>query len=109
MSTSASFGARYEWDRLREAIVGEASLADLLAREGVTVRRPESLPFPRDCLIVAGDHLIEGSLRQAARQGERFAVRAHAHDHLCLLFFIQGHPRQPPVSSLFLLYSKSAV
>lgn len=90
------FGAHHEWGALREAVVGVApaddadagrqveALAERLAREGVTVHRPERRPdarpdllqlFPRDPAIVAGDHLVEASLRLAARRAERFGLR----------------------------------
>jgi len=80
-------GAHDEWGALREAVVGTApddpacdrqleALAGRLAREGVAVSRPDPpLAFPRDPAFVAGDHLIEGALRLAARQGERFGLR----------------------------------
>jgi len=71
-----SFGAHHEWGRLREAAVGAAAptLAELLQREGVTVQR-ENAASLRDPLIVAGNHLIEASLRFESRQPERFALR----------------------------------
>jgi glycine amidinotransferase len=71
------FGAHHEWGKLREAIVGIDPLAELVAREGVTVHRPESpQPAVRDALIVLGDHAIEGSLRRQKRQHERYGVRS---------------------------------
>lgn len=67
------------------------ALAELVAREGVTVRRPEQLKgaertflapngegmqlFPRDAMIVVGDHVIDASLRLRCRQRERFGLR----------------------------------
>jgi glycine amidinotransferase len=67
------------------------ALAELVAREGVTVHRPERLRgeertfmapngegaqlFPRDGMIVVGDHAIEASLRLRCRQRERFGLR----------------------------------
>jgi N-dimethylarginine dimethylaminohydrolase len=69
------------------------ALAERVAREGVTVHRPERLQgaertflapngagtqlFARDPMIVVGDHAIEGSLRIQCRQRERFGLRAH--------------------------------
>ena len=71
------FGAHHEWGRLREVIVGSPALAELVAREGVTVHRPENTRLAvRDPLIVVGDHAIEGSLRRQDRQSERFSVRS---------------------------------
>jgi len=70
------FGAHHEWGRLREAIVGTSELAHALAREGVTVHRPEGPPGPvRDPLIVVGDHAIESALRRPERRDERFHLR----------------------------------
>jgi glycine amidinotransferase len=67
------------------------ALAELVAREGVTVHRPERLEgetrtflaphgegaqlFARDPLIVIGDHVIESSLRLICRQRERYGLR----------------------------------
>lgn len=67
------------------------ALAELVAREGVTVHRPERLKgaertflapngegmqlFPRDAMIVLGQHLIDASLRLKYRQRERFGLR----------------------------------
>jgi len=71
------FGAHHEWGTLREVIIGVPALAERVAREGVTVHRPESAqPLVRDALIVLGDHAIEGSLRQQDRRQERFSVRS---------------------------------
>jgi N-dimethylarginine dimethylaminohydrolase len=66
-------------------------LADLLAREGVVVHRPERLAgedrsflapngegaqlFARDSMIVVADHVIDASLRLRCRQRERFGLR----------------------------------
>ena len=77
---TVGFGARHEWGKLREVVVGDAPLGALLAREGVAVRPVPSLLLPRDCMIVAGAHLIEGSLRRPERQAERFSLRAHAQE-----------------------------
>ena len=62
-----------------------------MAREGVTVHRPQRLEgeertflapngegaqlFPRDGMIVIGDHVIDASLRLKCRQRERFGLR----------------------------------
>ncbi len=67
------------------------ALAGLVAREGVTVHRPERLQgeerlfmapngegaqlFARDAMIVIGNHVIDGSLRLKCRQRERFGLR----------------------------------
>jgi glycine amidinotransferase len=67
------------------------SLAELVAREGVTVHRPERLDgeertflapngegaqlFPRDPMIVIGNHVIESSIRLKCRQRERYGLR----------------------------------
>jgi N-dimethylarginine dimethylaminohydrolase len=67
------------------------ALAELVAREGVIVHRPEPLQgeervfmtangegaqlFARDAMIVIGNHLIDGSLRLKCRQRERFGLR----------------------------------
>ena len=69
------------------------ALAERVAREGVIVHRPERLRdpertflaphamgmqlFPRDPMIVVGNHVIESSLRIQCRQRERFGLRAH--------------------------------
>src|SRR5262249_5503242 len=71
------------------------ALAELVAREGVTVHRPERLQgeertfmaphgegaqlYPRDPLIVIGNHVIEASLRLKCRQRERYGVRSLIH------------------------------
>jgi N-dimethylarginine dimethylaminohydrolase len=80
-----------EWARRMELQVD--ALAERVAREGVTVYRPERLRgtertflapngegaqlFPRDALIVVGDHVIEASLRLLCRQRERYGLRPH--------------------------------
>ena len=67
------------------------ALAELVAREGVTVHRPQRLKgeertflapngegaqlFPRDGMIVVGRHVIDASLRLRCRQRERFGLR----------------------------------
>jgi N-dimethylarginine dimethylaminohydrolase len=67
------------------------ALAELVAREGVIVHRPERLQgdertflapngegaqlFPRDGMIVIGDHVIDASLRLRCRQRERYGLR----------------------------------
>ena len=67
------------------------ALAVLLAKDGVEVHRPARLRgaertflapngegdqiFPRDGMIVVGDHAIEGSQRLRCRQRERFGLR----------------------------------
>lgn len=67
------------------------ALAALVAREGVTVHRPERLQdpertflapngegaqlFPRDGMIVVGGHVIDASLRLKCRQRERYGLR----------------------------------
>lgn len=67
------------------------ALAELVAREGVTVHRPERLRgaertflapngegaqlFPRDPMIVVGEHVIDASLRLLCRQRERYGLR----------------------------------
>jgi N-dimethylarginine dimethylaminohydrolase len=69
------------------------ALAELVAREGVTVHRPERLRgdertflapngegaqlFPRDGIIVIADHAIDASLRLRCRQRERYGLRPH--------------------------------
>lgn len=68
------------------------ALAELVAREGVIVHRPERLQgeertfmapngegaqlFPRDGMIVVADHVIDASLRLRCRQRERFGLRS---------------------------------
>jgi N-dimethylarginine dimethylaminohydrolase len=67
------------------------ALAELVAREGVKVHRPERLRgkerifmaphgegtqlFPRDGMIVVANHVIDASLRLRCRQRERFGLR----------------------------------
>lgn len=67
------------------------ALAELLAREGVAVHRPQRLRgdertflapngegaqlFARDGVIVVADHVIDASLRLKCRQRERFGLR----------------------------------
>ena len=67
------------------------ALAELVAREGVTVHRPRRLEgeertflapngegaqlFPRDGMIVIGHHVIDASLRLLCRQRERYGLR----------------------------------
>ena len=67
------------------------ALAELVAREGVTVHRPQRLLgeertflapngegaqlFARDGMIVIGNHIIDASLRLKCRQRERFGLR----------------------------------
>lgn len=78
-----------EWAKRIERQVD--ALAELVAREGVTVHRPELLRgdertflapngegaqlFPRDGMIVIGRHVIDASLRLKCRQRERFGLR----------------------------------
>jgi N-dimethylarginine dimethylaminohydrolase len=68
------------------------ALAELVAREGVTVHRPERLQgeertflapngegaqlYPRDPMIVVGNHVIDASLRLKCRQRERYGLRS---------------------------------
>jgi glycine amidinotransferase len=68
------------------------ALAELVAREGVTVHRPQRLSgaertflapngeglqlFPRDAMIVVGEHAIDASLRLICRQRERYGLRS---------------------------------
>jgi len=67
------------------------ALAELVAREGVTVHRPQRLHgeertfmapngegaqlFARDAMIVIADHVIDASLRLRCRQRERYGLR----------------------------------
>ncbi len=78
-----------EWARRIEHQVD--ALAELVAREGVIVHRPQRLEgaertflapngegaqlFPRDGMIVIGNHVIEASLRLLCRQRERYGLR----------------------------------
>jgi glycine amidinotransferase len=82
-----------EWARRIERQVD--ALAELVAREGVTVHRPQRLEgeertflapngegaqlFPRDGMIVIGDHVIDASLRLKCRQRERYGLREIVH------------------------------
>ena len=68
------------------------ALAELVAREGVVVHRPERLKgvertflapngegaqlFPRDGMIVVGNQVIDASLRLKCRQRERYGLRS---------------------------------
>ena len=68
------------------------ALAELVAREGVTVHRPERLQgeertfmapngegaqlYARDPMIVVGNHVIDASLRLKCRQRERYGLRS---------------------------------
>jgi glycine amidinotransferase len=79
-----------EWARRIERQVD--ALAELVAREGVTIHRPQRLEgeertflapngegaqlFPRDGMIVIGDHVIDASLRLRCRQRERYGLRS---------------------------------
>jgi N-dimethylarginine dimethylaminohydrolase len=95
----AEFSRRHAGRRLIDADADLAkrierqvdALAELLAREGVTVHRPERLRgeertfmapngegaqlFARDGMIVIADHVIDASLRLRCRQRERFGLR----------------------------------
>ena len=67
------------------------ALAEFVARQGVIVHRPKRLAgiektflaahgdgtqlFPRDAMIVVGDHVIDSSLRIICRQRERYGLR----------------------------------
>lgn len=67
------------------------ALAELVAREGITVHRPQRLRgeertflapngegaqlFARDAMIVVGKHAIDASLRLKCRQRERYGLR----------------------------------
>lgn len=78
-----------EWAHRIESQVD--ALAERVAREGVTVHRPERLRgrertfmapngegaqlFARDGMIVVADHVIDASLRLACRQRERYGLR----------------------------------
>lgn len=80
-----------EWARRMERQAD--ALAEFVAGQGITVHRPERLRdpertflapnamgmqlFPRDPMIVVGNHVIESSLRIQCRQRERFGLRAH--------------------------------
>ena len=78
-----------DWARRCEQQVED--LAELLAREGLAVHRPQRLSgaertflapngegdqlFPRDPMIVVGDHVVDASLRLICRQRERYGLR----------------------------------
>ncbi len=78
-----------EWAKRIERQVD--ALAELIAREGVVVHRPERLKgdertflapngegaqlFARDGMIVVGNHVIDASLRLKCRQRERYGLR----------------------------------
>jgi len=67
------------------------ALSELVARQGVEVHRPHRLEgiertflaphgegaqlYPRDPMIVVGEHVIDGSLRLLCRQRERYGLR----------------------------------
>lgn len=67
------------------------ALAEVVARQGVTVHRPDRLQgaertflapngegtqlFPRDAMIVVGEHVIDASVRLICRQRERYGLR----------------------------------
>lgn len=95
----AEFSRKHVGRRLAEVDPGWAermerqadALAERVAREGVTVHRPERLRgeektflapngdgtqlFPRDAMIVVGEHVIDASLRLRCRQRERYGLR----------------------------------
>lgn len=78
-----------EWAKRCERQVD--ALAELVARQGVTVHRPQRLSgvertflapngegsqlFARDGMIVVGEHVIDASLRLLCRQRERYGLR----------------------------------
>ena len=78
-----------DWARRCEQQVD--ALAEVVAREGVVVHRPQRLSgvertflapngegdqlFPRDPMIVVGEHAIDASLRLICRQRERYGLR----------------------------------
>jgi len=78
-----------DWARRCEQQVD--ALADMVAREGVTVHRPQRLTgaertflaphgegaqlFARDSMIVIAGHVIDSSLRLICRQRERYGLR----------------------------------
>jgi glycine amidinotransferase len=78
-------------DRARRIERQVDALAELVAREGVTVHRPQRLEgeerfflapngegaqlFARDGMIVVGNHVIDASLRLKCRQRERYGLR----------------------------------
>lgn len=79
-----------EWARRMEQQVD--ALAEFVARQGITVHRPDRLVgvhrtflaphgegmqlFPRDPMIVVGNHVIDSSLRILCRQRERYGLRS---------------------------------
>ena len=79
-----------EWARRMEQQVD--ALADFVVRQGIAVHRPERLAgvhrtflapdgegmqlFPRDPMIVVGNHVIDSSLRMLCRQRERYGLRS---------------------------------
>lgn len=79
-----------EWARRMEQQVD--ALAEFVARQGITVHRPDRLAgvhrtflapngegmqlFPRDPVIVVGNHVIDSSLRMLCRQRERYGLRS---------------------------------
>jgi glycine amidinotransferase len=78
-------------DRAKRIECQVDALAELVARQGVTVHRPERLKgdertflapngegaqlFARDGMIVVANHVIEASIRLKCRQRERFGLR----------------------------------
>ncbi len=79
----------HEWaDRIERQL---DALAELVAREGMTVHRPQRLKgeeriflapngegaqlFPRDGMIVIGQHVVDASMRLLCRQRERYGLR----------------------------------
>src|SRR5882672_9402692 len=82
-------------DRARRIERQIDALAERVAREGVSVHRPQRLDgeertfmapngegaqlFARDAMIVVGDHVIDGSLRLKCRQRERYGLRPIIH------------------------------
>lgn len=78
-------------ERARHIECQVEALAELVAREGVTVHRPQRLEgdertflapngegaqlFARDGMIVVADHVIDASLRLKCRQRERYGLR----------------------------------
>ena len=102
-------GRAFEGGPVHPAVIDEAErqldgFAELLARRGITVRRPDpvdhAVPFstpdwhctgghasacPRDCLLVVGDEIIEAPMAQRARY---FEVRAYR--NLLMTYFRAG-------------------
>jgi glycine amidinotransferase len=107
--TTGSSGRAFRGGPVHPAVVDEAErqldgLAELLARYGITVRRPDpvdhTVPFgtpdwqapgghasacPRDCLLVLGDEIIEAPMAQRARY---FEIRAYR--NLIMAYFRAG-------------------